>query len=54
MAQWHLAPGSFSWDAAAAALTGGPTPHADGPAPGVGGSAADAGDTGEPAAVPVA
>jgi AcrR family transcriptional regulator len=29
MAQWHLAPGSFSWDAAAAALTGGPAqvPH---------------------------
>jgi hypothetical protein len=28
MAQWHLAPGSFSWDAAAAALAGGrrPTP----------------------------
>jgi AcrR family transcriptional regulator len=24
MAQWHLAPGSFSWDAAAAALAGGP------------------------------
>jgi hypothetical protein len=23
MAQWHLAPGSFSWDAAAAALAGG-------------------------------
>jgi AcrR family transcriptional regulator len=29
MAQWHLAPGSFSWDAAAGAL-------ADGPAPGAG------------------
>jgi AcrR family transcriptional regulator len=29
MAQWHLAPGSFSWDAAAAALAGGPAavPH---------------------------
>jgi AcrR family transcriptional regulator len=24
MAQWHLAPGSFSWDAAATALAGGP------------------------------
>jgi hypothetical protein len=24
MAQWHLAPGSFSWDAAAAALAGVP------------------------------
>jgi AcrR family transcriptional regulator len=29
MAQWHLAPGSFSWDAAAAALVGHPEP-ADG------------------------
>jgi AcrR family transcriptional regulator len=27
MAQWHLAPGSFSWDAAAAALAGGPAPE---------------------------
>ena len=26
MAQWHLAPGSFSWDAAAAALAGCPAP----------------------------
>ena len=26
MAQWHLAPGSFSWDAAAAALAGGMAP----------------------------
>ena len=26
MAQWHLAPGSFSWAAAAAALAGGPAP----------------------------
>ena len=26
MAQWHLAPGSFSWEAAAAALAGGPAP----------------------------
>jgi AcrR family transcriptional regulator len=26
MAQWHLAPGSFSWPAAAAALAGGPAP----------------------------
>jgi len=32
MAQWHLAPGSFSWHAAAAAL-------ADGPAPGAGNGA---------------
>ena len=29
MAQWHLAPGSFSWDAAAAALAGAPAPHTD-------------------------
>jgi AcrR family transcriptional regulator len=28
MAQWHLAPGSFSWPAAAAALAGGPVPGA--------------------------
>ena len=27
MAQWHLAPGSFSWDAAAAALAGSPAPR---------------------------
>ena len=27
MAQWHLAPGSFSWDAAAAALADGPAPE---------------------------
>jgi hypothetical protein len=26
MAQWHLAPGSFSWQAAAAALAGGRAP----------------------------
>jgi len=26
MAQWHLAPGSFSWQAAAAALADGPAP----------------------------
>ena len=52
MAQWHLAPGSFSWDAAAAALAGGTAPHADGAAPGAGGSAAAA-DSGEPPAVPV-
>jgi hypothetical protein len=26
MAQWHPAPGSFCWDAAAAALAGGPAP----------------------------
>jgi AcrR family transcriptional regulator len=35
MAQWHLAPGSFRWDAAAAALADGPALNpADGPAPG--------------------
>jgi len=28
MAQWHLAPGSFSWEAAAAALAGGVAPGA--------------------------
>lgn len=35
MAQWHLAPGSFSWDEAAAALAGGLTavPQAAVPAP---------------------
>ncbi len=33
MAQWHLAPGSFSWDAAAAALAGGPAPGADSGSP---------------------
>ena len=54
MAQWHLAPGSFSWDAAAAARAGGPAPHADGAAPGVGGSAGASAGTGEAAAVPVA
>jgi TetR/AcrR family transcriptional regulator, repressor for uid operon len=43
MAQWHLAPGSFSWDAAAAALAGGPAPDAAAPA-----------GAGEPPAVPVA
>jgi AcrR family transcriptional regulator len=32
MAQWHLAPGSFSWDAAATALAGGPVPGAAGAA----------------------
>jgi len=37
MAQWHLAPGSFSWDAAAAAL-------ADGRAPGTTGNASPADD----------
>ena len=42
MAQWHLAPGSFSWDAAAAALAGGP-------APGTAGSASQPGqDDGPP------
>ena len=30
MAQWHLAPGSFSWAAAAAALAGGPAPGSSG------------------------
>ncbi|MGE5289209.1 MAG: TetR/AcrR family transcriptional regulator [Micromonosporaceae bacterium] len=30
MAQWHLAPGSFSWDDAATALAGGPAPVAAG------------------------
>jgi AcrR family transcriptional regulator len=30
MAQWHLAPGSFSWEDAAAALAGGVTPGAAG------------------------
>lgn len=47
MAQWHLAPGSFSWDAAAAALAGGPAP-ADG-----GGDARSPGP-GQRPAVPVA
>jgi len=37
MAQWHLAPGSFSWDAAAAAL-------ADGLAPGTAGGVSPADD----------
>jgi AcrR family transcriptional regulator len=46
MAQWHLAPGSFSWDAAAAALAGVPAPD-------VGNSAARPG-AGQPPAVPVA
>jgi AcrR family transcriptional regulator len=40
MAQWHLAPGSFSWEAAAAALAGVPAPGA-------------AASPGEPPAVPV-
>ena len=30
MAQWHLAPGSFSWDDAAAALAGNPAAASDG------------------------
>ncbi len=30
MAQWHLAPGSFSWATAAAVLAGSPVPDADG------------------------
>src|SRR5258708_23008311 len=34
MAQWHLAPGSFSWVAAAAALAGSLPPSADGAAAG--------------------
>jgi AcrR family transcriptional regulator len=46
MAQWHLAPSSFSWDAAAAALAGVPAPDA-------GNSAARPG-AGQPPAVPVA
>jgi TetR/AcrR family transcriptional repressor of uid operon len=32
MAQWHLEPGSFSWDAAAASLAGGPAPGTAGSA----------------------
>jgi AcrR family transcriptional regulator len=47
MAQWHLAPGSFSWDAAAAALAGHPAPTG-------GGSAACPPGPGQPPAVPVA
>jgi len=47
MAQWHLAPGSFSWDAAAVTLAGGPAPGADG-------SAAREPGAGQPRAVPVA
>lgn len=46
MAQWHLAPGSFSWDDAAAAL-------ADDRAPADGSTAAGPG-RGQPPAVPVA
>jgi TetR/AcrR family transcriptional repressor of uid operon len=45
MAQWHLAPGSFSWDAAAAAL-------ACGPAPDTGSDAARQPGAGELPAVP--
>jgi AcrR family transcriptional regulator len=45
MAQWHLAPGSFSWDAAAAALVGGPEPD-------VGDGAARLPRASEPPAVP--
>jgi TetR/AcrR family transcriptional regulator, repressor for uid operon len=33
MAQWHLAPGSFSWPAAAAALADNPPPASNGAAP---------------------
>jgi AcrR family transcriptional regulator len=47
MAQWHLAPGSFSWEAATAALAGSPEPGADG-------SAARQPRAGQPPAVPVA
>jgi TetR/AcrR family transcriptional regulator, repressor for uid operon len=47
MAQWHLAPGAFSWDAAAAALAGTPAP-ADG------GGAASSPGPGQTPAVPVA
>ena len=47
MAQWHLAPGSFSWDAAAAALAGHPAPVG-------GGSATSPPGPGQPPAVPVA
>ena len=54
MAQWHLAPGSFSWDAAAAALAGGPAPHADGAAPDGRGSAVVSAGGGEASEVPVA
>ena len=46
MAQWHLAPGSFSWDAAAAALTGNLVP--------AGGSATSPSGPGQPPAIPVA
>jgi len=45
MAQWHLAPGSFSWDAATAAL-------ACGPAPDTGSDAAHRPGAGELPAVP--
>jgi len=47
MAQWHLAPGAFSWDAAAAALAGNPAPAGSG-------SAASSPGPGQPPAVPVA
>lgn len=47
MAQWHLAPGSFSWDAAAAALTGNLVPAG-------GGSATSPPGPGQPPAIPVA
>jgi len=51
MAQWHLAPGSFSWDDAAAALAGGlaTVPQAAVPAPDGDGRASPARpDTGDP------
>jgi hypothetical protein len=54
MAQWHLAPGSFSWDAAAAALAGSTAPHPDGTAADGGGSAAASAGGNGPPDVPVA
>jgi TetR/AcrR family transcriptional regulator, repressor for uid operon len=54
MAQWHLVPGSFSWDAAAAALAGVPAPRAGGAAHDGGGSAAVMPGAGGASEVPVA
>jgi hypothetical protein len=48
MALWHLAPGSFSWDDAAAALVGHPAAASDG------GNAAAPPGPDQPPAVPVA
>ena len=48
MAQWHLAPGSFSWDDAAAALAGDPAAASDGS------NAAAPPGLDQPPAVPVA